>query len=250
VESAGFLDLPTRPAKPRTLGLTHALDKGLPLAMAVGVLRAAGAYVDIWKFGWGTAYLDPDVDLKIAHLRRHGVQPCLGGTLLEVSWMQRRAKQCLEWAAQAGFGMVEVSRGVAPMSLAEKGELIEFAAQEFTVLSEVGSKDPASPVDPEAWADEVVADLAAGASMVVAEGRESGTVGLYDSTGGVKGDVVDAIAAAVGWQRILFEAPRKDQQAWFIRHFGPEVNLANIAYDDLMGLQALRLGLRADTVRL
>jgi phosphosulfolactate synthase len=245
---ADFLDLPARPAKPRTHGMTHMLDKGLPLHAAEGVLRTAGAYIDIWKFGWGTAYLDPDLDLKIALLERHGVVPCLGGTLLEVSWIQHRAKPCLEWAAAAGFRMVEVSRGVAPISLEEKSELIAFATQEFDVVSEVGSKDPFVAVDPRAWSEEVQSDLDAGAWKVVAEGRESGTVGLYDSTGQVKGDLVAAISEVAGPDSILFEAPRKDQQAWFITQLGPNANLANIAHDDLLGLEALRLGLRADTV--
>ena len=163
-------------------------------------------------------------------------------------WLQNRAKDCLDWAAARGFQHVEVSRGVAPMTLAEKRELIEFAAQEFTVLSEVGSKNPALAVDPAAWRAEVESDLAAGAWLVVAEGRESGTVGLYDADGAVRADVVDAIAGVAGPGSIMFEAPRKDQQAWFIRRFGAEVNLANIATDDLMGLETLRLGLRADTV--
>lgn len=246
--STGFLDLPLRPAKPRNAGLSHMLDKGLSLAATEGLLRTAGAYVDVWKFGWGTAYLDPDLGPKLAQLASHDVKSCLGGTLLEVAWLQGKAKACLSWAADVGFGMVEVSRGVAPMNLADKTELIEFAAGTFTVLSEVGSKDPGFRADPASWSHEVTGDLAAGAWKVVAEGRESGTVGLYDGNGNVRADVADAIASTAGATNILFETPQKDQQAWFIRTFGPDVNLANIAHDDLVGVEALRLGLRADTV--
>lgn len=224
------------------------LDKGLPLATTEALLQTAGEYVDIWKFGWGTAYIDPEVDRKLALLAAHDVLPCIGGTLLEISWLQGKAKACLDWAAEAGFKLIEVSRGVAPMSLSDKTELIEYAQQMFVVVSEVGSKDPASPVDAVEWGHEAESDLAAGAWKVIAEGRESGTVGLYESSGAVKAEVAQALVGVAGVDRILFETPRKDQQAWFISTFGPEVNLANIAYDDLLGVEALRLGLRADTV--
>jgi phosphosulfolactate synthase len=248
VPAPAFLTLPPRPAKPRSFGITHVLDKGMPAVMAEGLLRSAGDVIDIWKFGWGTAYLDPELDLKITLLRRHRVQPCLGGTLLEVAWLQGRAKDCLSWAAEAGIGMAEISRGVAPMTPAEKAELIAYAAQELVAVSEVGSKDPACSVVAAEWRDEVARDLDAGSWKVVAEGRESGTVGLYDPSGRVRVDVADAIASVDGAGRILFEAPKKDQQSWLIRHFGVDVNLANVAYEDVLGVEALRLGLRADTV--
>ena len=248
VPAPAFLTLPPRPAKPRSFGITHVLDKGMSAVAAEGLLRSAGDVIDIWKFGWGTAYLDPELDLKITLLRRHGVQPCLGGTLLEVSWLQGRAKDCLSWAAAAGFGMVEISRGVAPMTLEDKAELIAYAAEELVAVSEVGSKDPECSVVAAEWRDEVVRDLDAGSWKVVAEGRESGTVGLYDPSGGVRVEVAEAIASVDGAERILFEAPQKDQQSWLIWHFGVEVNLANVAQEDVLGVEALRLGLRADTV--
>lgn len=245
-----FLSLPARPEKPRNSGLTHVLDKGLSVSATTELVRSAGAFIDIWKWGWGTAYLDPDVPVKLKILEAAQIRPCLGGTMLEISWLQGKHKECLDWAAEVGFTTVEVSRGVAPMSLTSKRELIEYASTHLTVFSEVGSKDPDTAVDPAAWREEVASDLAAGASMVVAEGRESGTVGLYDATGAVRPAVVEAIASVAGPDRILFETPRKDQQAWFIRHFGPSVNLANIAAGEVMGVEALRLGLRADTVSL
>jgi phosphosulfolactate synthase len=248
VQAPTFLTLPPRPPKPRSVGITHLLDKGMSAVAAEGLLRSAGDVIDIWKFGWGTAYLDPELDLKITLMRRHGVQPCLGGTLLEVSWLQGRAKDCLSWAAATGFDMVEISRGVAPMTLEDKADLIAYAAQDLVAVSEVGRKDPACSVVAAEWRDEVARDLDAGAWKVVAEGRESGTVGLYEPSGGVRVEVVDAIASVDGAERILFEAPRKDQQSWFIWHFGVDVNLANIAREDALGVEALRLGLRADTV--
>lgn len=248
--AAEFLDLPARSEKPRAAGLTHALDKGLPLRATEAVLATAAAYVDIWKFGWGTAYLDPALPEKLAVLREHEIRACLGGTLLEAAWLQDRAKQCLDWAAEQGFAMVEVSRGVAPMTLADKTELIRHAVDRFVVVSEVGSKDPAAAADPDLWREEACSDVDAGAWKVVAEGRESGTVGLYHPSGSVRAELVVAISDALGADTILFEAPRKDQQAWFVRQFGADVNLANIATDDLVGVEALRLGLRADTIKL
>ena len=245
-----FLALPQRGNKPRSMGLTHLLDKGLTTAATTELLRSAGDFIDVWKWGWGTAYLDPDLPVKMKLLEGADVRACLGGTMLEISWLQGKHKECLDWAGEQGFRTVEVSRGVAPMTLTEKRELIEYAAAHFVVYAEVGSKDPAENVDPRLWRAEVAADLDAGATMIVAEGRESGTVGLYDATGAVRPAVVEAIADEAGAERILFEAPRKDQQAWFIRHFGAEVNLANIAAGEVMGVEALRLGLRADTVQI
>jgi phosphosulfolactate synthase len=132
----------------------------------------------------------------------------------------------------------------------EKRALIERAAERFVVLAEVGAKDPAVPAAPDRWAAEMAADLEAGAAWVLAEGRESGTVGLYEPDGAVRTAVVEAVASRVGLARVIFEAPRKDQQAWFLRRFGPDVNLGNVPLAEVLGLEALRLGLRADTIEL
>jgi phosphosulfolactate synthase len=245
------LELPERSVKPRRVGLTHVLDKGLTPGEVAGLLTSCGTYVDVWKFGWGTAYVDPGVESKLALLAHHGVLGCVGGTLLEVAWAQRRADDLLDWAAGAGFPCVEVSRGAAPMTVGDKHDLIRVAASGFTVLSEVGTKSRTARMHPGEWADEVAGDLAAGARWVLTEGRESGTVGIYRDDGSVREDVLAAVVgAAGGFERIVFEAPRKDQQAWFIRRFGPEVNLANIPVAEVLGLETLRLGLRADTIDL
>jgi phosphosulfolactate synthase len=242
-----FLSLPARAVKPRSTGLTHVLDKGLPVPQTTALLEAAGEFVDIWKFGWGSAYLDRQLEQKLALLAEHGVRACLGVTLLEIAWSQDRVEECLRWAADAQVPLVEVSRGVMPMSVAEKSRLIARAARSFTVLSEVGSKDPEQRLEPEQWKSEVSEDLAAGAWLVVTEGRESGTVGTYGPGGVVLEEVIDAVVSVAGHERILFEAPLKDQQAWCINRFGPDVNLGNVALDDIVNVEALRLGLRADT---
>lgn len=223
------------------------LDKGLPPQQTQALLEVAGEFVDIWKFGWGTAYLDRGLERKLSLLAEHGVRACLGGTLLEIAWRQGRVEECLRWADGAGVPLVEVSRGVMPMPLADKARLVARAARSFTVLTEVGIKDPRRQLDIGDWKDEVGRDLAAGAWLVVTEGRESGTVGTYDASGAVIEAVVDAVVGVAGHERILFEAPRRHQQAWCINRFGPDVNLGNVALDDVVNLETLRLGLRADT---
>jgi phosphosulfolactate synthase len=242
-----FLDLPARTAKPRATGITHVLDRGLPLQQCASLLEAGGAYVDVWKFGWGISYLDPNLPAKLELLDRHRVLASPGGTLLEIAWAQGRAAAFLGWARATGFPCVEVSAGTVPMGAADKRDLITEAARDFIVLAEVGSKDPGEPMPPEQWAAGVSHDLEAGATWVLAEGRASGTVGLYAGSGAVREDVVDALVAAADPGVIVFEAPTEGQQAWFVRRFGPDVNLANVAPGDALGLETLRLALRADT---
>jgi phosphosulfolactate synthase len=247
VPDASFLDLPQRPAKPRTTGLTHVLDPGVGPAAAADVLGAGAAHTDIWKVGWGTAYVDRALGAKLALLADHAVSACLGGTLLEIAWAQGRARECLAWAGEAGFGHVEVSRGTVEMTLREKRGLIRLAAADFAVLAEVGSKAPGEQFAARHWPLEAISDLDAGASLVVTEGRQSGTVGTFDAAGRVRPDVVEAVVTAVGRKRVVFEAPQTSQQAWFIRRFGPEVNLGNVALSDVLSVETLRLGLRSDT---
>lgn len=245
-----FLDLAIRSTKPRTTGLTHVLDPGIGPAAVDDVIAGASSNIDIWKVGWGTAYVDAALDRKIAALVAADIELCLGGTLLEIAWAQGRSAECLAWARDRGFSRVEVSRGTVSMTLAEKGALIARAARDFAVLAEVGSKAPGEPHAARRWPAECRADLDAGAGLVVTEGRQNGTVGTFDDHGRVRPDVVEAVAAAVGVERVVFEAPRTSQQAWFVRRFGPGVNLGNIAPGEVLSVETLRLGLRSDTASL
>lgn len=249
VATPNFLTVPPRASKPRDRGITHVLDTGVTPAAAADVLDGGGAYVDIWKTGWGTAYVDASLRDKLAVLRRHGVAACLGGTMLEIAHGQGVAEECLDWAHAAGFTHVEVSRGTLPMTLADKHVLVRRAARRFVVLTEVGTKDPGDRPDAALWRDEAVADVDAGAALVVAEGRQSGTVGIYDAEGRPRVDVVEALAAGVGPDRVVFEAPRATQQAWFVRRFGSDVNLGNVALGEVLAVETLRLGLRSDTAQ-
>jgi phosphosulfolactate synthase len=250
VSAADFLDLPARGAKPRDVGLTHVLDPGAGPGAVADLLAGAAAHLDIWKIGWGTGYVDAALPAKMAQLAAHGIATCLGGTLLEIAWAQGKAVECLAWARDAGFDRVEVSRGTVSMTQAEKRALIARAVRDFDVLAEVGSKAPGEQNAARHWPAECLSDLDAGASLVVTEGRQSGTVGTFDEHGRVRPDVIEAVVAATGLARVVFEAPRSSQQAWFVRRFGPEVNLGNVALGDVLSVETLRLGLRSDTAAL
>ena len=246
----GFLSLPERTAKPRITGLTHVLDKGLSIVQLSSLIEAASAHIDFLKLGWGTAYVSNGVKGKIAACQKAGINAYLGGTLLEITVQQGRLADFVLWLHRLGIKHVEVSNGALEMSLERKRSLIRLLSKEFRVIAEVGSKDPNRPVVVARWVDEMSGDLEAGASLAIAEGRESGTVGLYATGGQVREELVEAITDALPAGRIMFEAPRKDQQAWFIRHVGPNVNLGNIQPDEVLALETLRLGLRADTLDL
>lgn len=245
----GFLQLPGRTTKPRGSGVTHLLDKGLSVAETEQQLASAGPYIDIWKFGWGTAYLDPGLEEKLALLRGSEVRACTGGTLLELAWRQGAVAEFFAWAEKVGFPCIEVSCGTVAMARAEKTRLIAEATKHFTVLSEIGKKNETSPVEPDQWAVDAYEDATAGSTWVVTEGRESGTVGLFDADGAVRGDMAAAVVGAIGLEMALFEAPRKDQQAWLVQNFGANVNIGNVAPGDGLAVETLRLGLRSDTAQ-
>ncbi|HVL86139.1 MAG TPA: phosphosulfolactate synthase [Pseudonocardia sp.] len=246
----GFLNLPYRPEKPRTDGLTHVLDKGLSQAGLQSLIGTAGACIDIVKLGWGTAYVSDGVRAKVELCRRAGINLCPGGTLLEICDSQHRIDDYVRWLQRLGVTHVEVSNGALGMPTEHKRALIRRLAGDFTVLSECGSKNPLADVVSVDWVAEMAGDLEAGASLLIAEARESGTVGLYRETGEVRAELVEALVAELPVERIIFEAPRKDQQAWFIRRLGPAASLGNIASDEVIALETLRLGLRSDTLDL
>jgi phosphosulfolactate synthase len=244
-----FLSLPPRPPKPRQVGVTHVIDRGLPLTTLQSLLDLAGPHIDFVKFGWGTAYVSRQIRAKIVACQDAGVRACPGGTLLELAAAQGKVAEFARWVAGLGMETIEVSEGTIELDRDVKRGLIKSLAADFCVLSEVGSKDPDFPVRSDDWVDHMVGDLDAGAAYVVAEGRESGTVGLYRAGGEVREPLVEAILAAVPPERVIFEAPNRAQQAWLIRRVGTEVNLGNVSPDDILSVETLRRGLRTDTVR-
>jgi phosphosulfolactate synthase len=223
------------------------LDKGMTISALDALLTHTGQLIDVLKIGWGTAYIDPALKERVALCESAGVITSLGGTLLEIAEAQGRVEELAEWACEVGIAAVEVSNGLQTIRPARKIELVRRLCADFVVLAETGAKDSHVPVVAADWIDELEADLAAGARWVVVEGREGGTVGLYHGDGSLRTDLVDAIAARIPVDRVIFEAPRKAQQAWLVHRFGPNVNLGNIPPDEVIPLETLRLGLRADT---
>ena len=246
-EGPTFLQLPARSAKPRTRGLTHVLDSGLTVPGTQAFLAQAGHLTDIVKVGWGIGYVDPALEERVALCTAHDCPVSLGGTLLEVAARQDRVGELRDWALKTGMTHIEVSNGLRAMPARRKHALVRELAEDFVVLAETGAKEGNHPPTPTAWADEMARDLDAGATWVIAEGRESGTVGLYHADQGVREDLVTAIVDRVGLDRVIFEAPGKGQQAWFVRQLGAEVSLGNVAPASVLALETLRLGLRADT---
>lgn len=246
-----FLDLPERSAKPRTDGLTLVIDNGLPQGWFADAVASVAPHVDVVKFGWGTALVTPDIERKFDVLRGLGIPFYFGGTLFEKFVAQGRFESFLTLCRLCGCSVVEVSNGTIPLSDDEKTGYIRRCAEEFTVLSEVGAKDPrrAALWGPQDWVAAVAADLDAGAGKVIIEARESGRSGICDLSGQPRPDVVAAVVGSgIDHDRLIFEAPNKDLQTFWITQVGPNVNLGNVAPGDVVGLETLRRGLRSDTL--
>ena len=233
--------------EPRAGGLTHVIDKGLGPRAWEDVLETSGPYIDIVKLGWGTAYVTPNLRRKLDVLREKPV--VLGGTFFEVVYAKDRLDEYKGWLGELGLTHVEISDGTIEILRERKLELIEDFARDFTVISEVGSKDSSVEYTADEWTTWLREELDAGAWKVVTEAREGGTAGIFDSGGGMRTELIGEIAAEVGPANVIFEAPTKAAQAWFIKQFGPEVNLGNIPPDEVIPLETLRLGLRSDTLK-
>lgn len=244
------LSLPERPAKPRTRGITMMIDPGLPSAAFADAIASFHPLIDLVKLGWGTALVTPLIDAKTAVLREHCVDFYFGGTLLERCILEGRVAEYIDLAHRHGACHVEVSNGTIPLPQAEKARWIERLSHEFTVISEVGFKNAerSALMAPGAWVTAAYEDLAAGARLVTTETRESGRSGIATTDGHMRDDVLRALLRSVSTDKLLFEAPTKDLQVELIRSIGPGVNLGNIAAADVIGLETLRLGLRADTL--
>ena len=228
-------------------GITHVIDKGLGPRGWEDVLETSGDYIDIVKLGWGTAYVTPNLRRKLDVLREKPV--VIGGTFFEVVYAKDRLDEYKQWLRDLGLTHVEISDGTVEIPRDRKLELIADFARDFTVLSEVGSKDSLVEYAADQWVQWLQEELDAGAWKVITEAREGGTAGIFDSSGGMRTELIGEIAMAVGPVNVVFEAPTKAAQAWFIKEFGPEVNLGNIPPEEVIPLETLRLGLRGDTLK-
>ena len=239
---------PARTSKPRESGITHVLDKGLSIAEVASLLEVASSYVDIVKFGWATSVVVQNLEAKIEAFQRCGIEICCGGSLFELAVIRRKLDDYEGFLMDHGFRLVEISDGVIEMPHEEKLRYIERFGKHFQVLSEVGSKDDKVITPPYRWIRQIKAELESGAWKVVTEGRESGTVGLYRESGEIRQGLIEEIASEIDTSKLIFEAPQKSQQVWLVKHFGCNVNLGNIAPNEVISLETIRQGLRADTM--
>jgi len=245
----GFLGVPKRPGKPRSEGLTHVIDKGMGIRDIEGLFDTAGEFVDIVKLGWGTSYVTNNLEKKIALYRSFGTPVVCGGTLFEAVYGRGKLDEFKAWLVEQRFSHVEISDGTIDIPRERKLELIAEFAHDFTVLSEVGSKDAEIVYAPYQWVEWIKEELEAGAWKVITEGREGGTAGIYRPTGEMRTGLVDEIVHEIEVGELIFEAPTKSSQAWFVKQFGPNVNLGNIPPEEVIPLETLRLGLRGDTLK-
>ncbi len=239
--------IPARTRKPREDGLTMVMDKGLSMRQAEDMIDSSGELVDLVKLGFGTSFITPRLKEKVKLYQKAGMRVYLGGTLFEAFVARGQFKDYRKLMDQLGLDTVEVSDGSISMPVKEKCKYITELAKHHTVLSEVGSKETGILISPAKWVNMMRTELDAGSWKVIAEARESGTVGIYRPSGHAHTQLVGRILAKVAAKDILWEAPQKSQQVWFIKQLGANVNLGNISADEVIALETLRLGLRGDT---
>jgi phosphosulfolactate synthase len=244
------LNLPMREQKQRTKGLTSILDKGIGKDHLKDFLSNCGDYTDVAKLGWGTSIVSNSIKEKIQIYQKNNILVSTGGTLFEIFYVQNKVDEYLEYIKDREFDIVEISDGTIMIPRNEKLKYIEKFKKHCMVFTEIGSKDVKFVTPPSKWVKWIKEEQSAGADYVILEGRESGTVGLYRETGEIRmGLVNEIVEEGISPDTLLFEAPQKAQQVWFIKKFGVNVNLANIASDDVISLETLRLGLRSDTLK-
>ena len=240
-------NIPSRTQKPRESGYTMVMDKGLSIREAEDMIESSGDFIDIVKLGWATSYVTPQLDEKIKLYQNNGIPCYFGGTLFEAFVIRDQFNDFMKVVDKYSLEHVEVSDGSITMNHDEKCDFIHRISKNYTVLSEVGSKDAAKIIPPYKWIDQMQTELDAGAWKVIGEARESGNVGLFRNSGEVRQGLVEEILTQIPKDKILWEAPQKSQQVWFIKLCGTNVNLGNIATNEVIPLETVRLGLRGDT---
>ncbi|MEM6263330.1 MAG: phosphosulfolactate synthase [Bacteroidota bacterium] len=239
--------LPSRENKPRNKGLTMVMDRGYSLQEIENFLSLSAEYIDVVKLGWGTSCVTPNLEEKLALYRSAGIPVYFGGTLFEIFHVRGQLDDYERVLEKYGMEYLEVSDGSIEIDEDEKCEIIHRFSKNYKVYSEVGSKYPNVILPPYIWIEKMQKEMEAGSIRVIAEARESGNVGMFRADGKVRSDLIEEILRTIPPERILWEAPMKSQQVWFIKLLGNEVNLGNIAPDDALPLETLRLGLRGDT---
>lgn len=241
-------NLPKRTEKPRNKGITLALDKGFSVRQAEDFCEATSNYTDIVKLGWGTSLVTQNLKQKLDIYKSYNIPVYFGGTLFEAYVLRNELEKYVQLLQDYDIEYLEVSNGTIWLSDKRKNEIIKDLSKDFTVLSEVGSKNPDDIIPPYKWVKMIESELESGAWKVICEARESGTVGVFRPNGEIRSGLIDEIADQISIEHLLFEAPNKDQQVWFIRKFGSNVNLGNIQPAEVISVETLRLGLRSDTL--
>lgn len=239
--------IPTRTTKPRQDGFTMVMDKGLSIREVEDLLDVASDYIDIVKLGWATSYVTPKLKEKLAVYKSAGIPTYFGGTLFEAFIIRNQFDDYRKVLDKFDMPFAEVSDGSVEMNHDQKCEYISALAEQVTVLSEVGSKDVEKIIPPYKWIQLMQSELDAGAWKVIGEAREGGNVGLFRSSGEVRSGLVEEILTQIPSEKIIWEAPQRDQQVWFIKLLGSNVNLGNIAPNEVIPVETLRLGIRSDT---
>jgi phosphosulfolactate synthase len=239
--------LPERPLKPRNSGLTMVMDKGLSIREAEDFMSVGSEYTDYVKLGFGTSLLTPGFEQKIKIYKTAGTIPYFGGTLFEAFIIRDMFDDFIRFVEENGIELVEISDGSYDIEHTRKLDYISRMAKRVTVISEVGSKKKDVIYSPDEWVALMRSELDAGSVKVIAEARESGTTGIYNEDGSINNTIICAISDHVKLENVIWEAPLKSQQAWFIKNFGANVNLGNIAPNEIIPLESLRCGLRGDT---
>ncbi|MCS5662758.1 MAG: phosphosulfolactate synthase [Flavobacteriales bacterium] len=239
--------IPKRTTSPRNEGLTMVMDKGLSLREAKDMISASSKHIDLVKLGFGTSYLEENLKEKIKLYKDAGHKVYFGGTLFEAFVIRDMFQEFLDLVDRFNLDTVEISDGCVTMDHDKKCEYINILSQKTTVLSEIGSKSADVLIPPYKWIQMMDKELNAGSWKIIAESREGGNVGICRDTGEVRSDLIEEILTKIPKEKILWEAPQKSQQVWFIKLMGSNVNLGNIAPNEVIPLECLRLGLRGDT---
>lgn len=239
--------LPERTEKPRNSGLTMVMDKGISIRQAEDMMETCADFIDYVKLGFGTSVVTNNIKEKIKLYQKNNIKVYLGGTLFEAFVVRNKFDDYEKFIASLGIDSAEVSDGSITIEHDVKCEFISRLAKNYTVLSEVGSKEEGVIIHPGRWIKMMQAELDAGASQVIAEARESGNVGIFHKNGSAHTLLINRIVNKIKLENIIWETPQKSQQVYFLKLFGSNVNLGNIGVDDVIPLETLRLGLRGDT---
>lgn len=244
-----MLNLYDRNQERGRLGSNFAIDGGLPTRSFIDYIESFNDYIDGVKFGWGSGLITPQLELKIACLNDHDIPFWFGGTAFEIAYVQNKLDTFVDWVKQQGATRFEVSDGSISLNISTRNSIIKELSSDFEIFTEVGSKDVNVLMSPSVWVKMITGDLESGATKVILEGRESGAAGVYRKDGEVRTGLIDDVElAGISYSDLIFEAPVKDQQVWFIKRFGKTCNLANLPFEAILNVETLRTNLRSDVL--